>query len=225
MTGVGDRNKPKPFSDMKMEPSSPDSILAHYCAERDTIVSADASPYGLGTVLLRKQPDKQWRPVAFHSRALTETEQIYAQIEKEAFAVTWPCECFNNYLVGKSFKIQMDHKPLIPLLGSNDLNSLPPHIQIFQMHLMRFSFMIEHVPGKDLITADALSRSPLPDVMAADKQFQEDICFFVARKYGIDHVTSSPHYPQANGEAEIIVATMKHILEKSEDPYLAMLSY
>ena len=161
------------------ELSSRGAILAHYCAERDTIVLADASSYGLGAVVLQKPPDKQWRPVAFHSRALTETEQRYAQIEKEALAVTWSCERFSDYLVGKSFKIQTDHKPLIPLLGSKDLDSLPPRIQRFRMRLMRFSFTIEHVPGKDLITADALSRAPLPDVTAADKQFQEDVYLFV----------------------------------------------
>ena len=169
----------KAFSDVKEELSSPGAILAHYSAERDTVVSADASSYGLGAVLLQKQPDHQWRPVAFHSRALTDVEGRYAQIEKEALAVTWSCERFSDYLVGKTFKIQADHKPLIPLLGSKDLDSLPPRIQRYRMRLMRFSYTIEHVPGKDLCAADTLSRAPLPYVTAADKQFQEDVYLFV----------------------------------------------
>ncbi|KAK3708825.1 hypothetical protein QZH41_019571, partial [Actinostola sp. cb2023] len=167
------------FSAIKKELSSPDAILAHYNAKLDTIVSADASSYGLGAVLLQKQPNNHWRPVAYHSRALTETEQRYAQIEKEALATTWACERFSDYLVGKSFHIQTDHKPLVPLLGSKDIDGLPPRIQRFRMRLMRFHYTIEHVPGKDLFTADALSRAPLPNMTPADLKLQDDVYLFV----------------------------------------------
>ena len=33
----------------------------------------------------------------------------------------------------------------------------------FRMRLMRFQYTISHVPGKELITADALSRVPIFD--------------------------------------------------------------
>ena len=116
----------KAFAEVKKELSNPDTILAYYEANRETIVSADASSFGLGAILLQKQSDMNWRPVAYHSRALTEVEQRYAQIEKEALAVTWACERFRDYLLGKQFQIQTDHKPLVPLLGSKDIDSLPP---------------------------------------------------------------------------------------------------
>ena len=41
--------------------------------------------------------------------------------------------------------------------------------------------------------------------------------------YGIKHHTSSPNYPQSNGFSERMVQTVKHVLSKSSDPYMAML--
>lgn len=47
----------------------------------ETTVSADASSYGLGAVLLQRQHNGEKRPVAYISQTLLETEQRYTQIE------------------------------------------------------------------------------------------------------------------------------------------------
>ena len=57
-------------------------VLAHYDVNAKTKISADASAYGLGTVLLQSQDGVTWQPVAFASRSLNETEMRYAQIER-----------------------------------------------------------------------------------------------------------------------------------------------
>lgn len=66
-------------------------ILALFDPNLDTILSVDASSFGLGTVLLPRQPSDEWKPVAYISRSMTLMEQLYAQIEKETLAFIWAC--------------------------------------------------------------------------------------------------------------------------------------
>ena len=148
------------FRKIKEEVSSP-RVLTHYALDKDTKISADASLYGLGAVLLQLHKDDGWRPVAFTSRALTETEARYAQIEKEALALTWACEKFSDYILGKPILLETDHKPLVPILGSKSLETLPPRVLRFRLCLARFQYTVHYSPGKSLYLADTLSRAPL----------------------------------------------------------------
>ena len=147
------------FAAVKAELATP-IVSALYNQEIATKITADASAYGLGAVLLQQHGDT-WKPVAYTSKAMTETERRYSQIEKEALALVWACEKFSDYVIGKKIQLETDHKPLVPLLGKTNLDCLPPRILRFRLRLMRFDYSISHVPGKELYTADALSRSPI----------------------------------------------------------------
>ena len=142
-------------------------ILAHYDVNAKTKISADASVYGLGAVLLQSQDGVTWRPVTFALRSLNETEMRYTQIEKEALALMYACEKFSDYVLGKPVLLETDHKPLVPILGSKSLDTLPPQVLHFCICLMRFQYSINYVPGKTLYMADTLSRAPL-DVSATE---------------------------------------------------------
>ena len=150
----GDKQE-EAFRDIKTELTQ-STVLA---LKAETKISADASLHGLGAILLQLN-ESLWQPVAYASRALTDTEKRYAQIEKEALAVTWSCERFSSYIIGKHVQIETDHKPLVPLLSGKPLENLPPRVVRFRLRMMRFDYSIRHVPGKLLYTADALSRSP-----------------------------------------------------------------
>ena len=105
---------------------------------------------------------------------MTLTEQRYAQIKKEALALTWACERFSDYLIGLDFHVQTDHKPLVPLFSTKALEQLPLRVQRFRLRMMRYHFTISHVPGKDLIVADMLSRAPTSTPTIVDQQFHQE---------------------------------------------------
>lgn len=147
------------FKKVKTELTRP-TILALYSPEGSLKISADASSYGLGAVLLQQQEISQWKPVAYASRSMSKTEQRYSQIEKEALAIVWACERNADYIVGKPVQLETDHKPLVPLLSTTHLDRMPPRVLRFRLRLTKFDYSIKHVPGKLLYIADALSRAP-----------------------------------------------------------------
>lgn len=166
------------FSEIKkILTSSP--VLALYDPNKETILSSDASSFGLGALVLQKQLDGKWKPVAYASRTMTSAETRYAQIEKEALGITWACERFRDFLMGKQFTVETDHKPLLSILATKCVDDLTPRLQRFRIRLMRYSYDVQFVPGKSLVSADALSRQPIDRSTSEDTELQEEITAFV----------------------------------------------
>ena len=164
------------FQRVKEAIASP-TVLAYYDPNRATIVQSDASSYGLGGVILQDH-DGKLRAVAYASRSLTEAETRYAQIEKELLAAVWASEKFDKYLRGlDSFKIHTDHKPLIPIINSKDIDTAPIRCQRLLLRLMKYNATAEFVPGKLLTVADALSRKPVgPGISTTDNDVEAYVC-------------------------------------------------
>lgn len=72
-------------------------VLRYYNVSKPVTIQSDSSQYGLGCCLM-----EEGQPVAFASRALTPTEQNYAQIEKECLSIVFACQRFHHYLYIKS---------------------------------------------------------------------------------------------------------------------------
>ena len=68
------------------------------------------------------------------------------------------------------------------------------------------------------------ARHGVPEILRSDNgpQYASQE---ISVAYGFQKITSSPHYPKSNGLAERTLQTIKTMLEKSTDPFLALLSH
>jgi hypothetical protein len=193
-------------------------ILTLYVPNKATKIAADASSYGLGAVVLQEEEPDTWKPVSFISRSMTTTEARYAQIEKEALAVTWACERSSNYIIGKPITFETDHKPLVPLLTSHTIDKLPPRLQRYKMRLMRFHIKdVRHVPGKLHYTADTLSRK-IPE---STVQLQPTVEENAMNAYVLSVIDALPasnprlkEIEQAQDEDEVCKEVKKYCMDK-----------
>lgn len=142
--------------------SSP--VLAHYDPKLPLVVACDASPYGIASILSHRYPDKSERPIAFASRALTESEKNYAQIDREALAVIYGVKKFNEYIFGRQFILITDNRPLCHILAPEKPipNVAAARIQRWAVYLGAHNYIIEHRPATEHANVDGLSRLPLP---------------------------------------------------------------
>ena len=82
-------------------------VLRYFDDKKEVTLQCDASESGLGATIMQ-----EGQPVAFSSRALSNTEKNYAQIEKELLSIVHGCTRFDQYAYGREVTIQTDHKPL-----------------------------------------------------------------------------------------------------------------
>lgn len=71
------------------------------------------------------------------------------------------------------------------------------------------------------------ARHGIPSEVMTDSgpQFTSEYFTRFATQWEFRHTTSSPRYAQSNGEAERAVCTVKGLLQKEKDPYLALMAY
>ena len=71
------------------------------------------------------------------------------------------------------------------------------------------------------------ARYEIPEIMISDNgpQYVSWKMNQFVRQYGFNHLTSSPHYPQSNSQAERAVQTVKKLLKQAEEPWVALLNY
>jgi hypothetical protein len=119
-------------------------------------VEADASEGAIGAILSQKQND-EWRPVAFISHSLTETERNYEIYDKEMLAIMFALSEWCSILLGttEEFEIFTDHQNLEYFKKPQKLNRRQAR---WVTELQQYYFTLHHRPGALNRKADLLSR-------------------------------------------------------------------
>jgi len=127
--------------------------------DKEFRVEADASNFATGGVLSIKCEDNKWRPVAYISKSLNETERNYEIHNKEILAIIRCLEAWRHFLEGtrSKFKVWTDHKNLEYFMSNQNLNWRQAR---WALYLSRFDFILKHILGNKMGKTDGLSRRP-----------------------------------------------------------------
>jgi len=132
-------------------------VLAAPDIDKKMRIEVDASDYAIGGVLSMECEDGLWRPVAFLSKSLNETERNYKIHDKEMLAIIRGLEAWRHLLEGAQYKFEIwtDYKNLEYFMKAQKLNRRQAR---WALYLSRFDFTLKHVAESKMGKADGLSR-------------------------------------------------------------------
>jgi hypothetical protein len=118
-------------------------------------LETDASQFAIRAVL-SQQVDDQWKPVAFLSKSLSETQCNYQIYDRELMAIVLAFEAFRHYLIRHPLPVEVwtDHANLQYFCEPQKLNRRQAR---WLIQLQDYDYTLHHIPGKANSKADLLS--------------------------------------------------------------------
>ena len=100
----------------------------------------------------------------FASRALTEAEKNYQNLERECLVTIWGMEKFHYFLYGKQFTLETNQKPLVSIYRTH-MVEISPRIQRLIVRSFPYQpFDVQYRTGMEIPLAYTLSRVTLTPV-------------------------------------------------------------
>ncbi|GBG65022.1 hypothetical protein CBR_g49091 [Chara braunii] len=132
-------------------------VLRIYDPLLPTRVTTDASSYGIGAVL-EQHDGVDWHPVEYFSKKVPVVHSIDDARKKELLGFVHALKRWRHFLLGRSqFRWVTDNNPLVFCKTQNTVNST---IAQWMAFIDQFDFFPDHIPGKSIRFADALSWRP-----------------------------------------------------------------
>lgn len=140
-----------------------DCMLVHYQEGAKLKLSADASDYAVGGILLQEEEDSgpegtieyHYRPVAYYSQTLRKYQRNCTVSEKGLLGILLGIAKYRHYLEGKEFIIETDHHALCQLPTLTFKNG---RLNRWALMLQGFRFKVMYKEGKHHIP-DCLTRN------------------------------------------------------------------
>ncbi|XP_008178670.1 uncharacterized protein LOC103307937 [Acyrthosiphon pisum] len=145
-------------------------LLAHPKCSASLAVKVDASNFAVGGVLEQEEEKNNWRPLAFFSKKLSTAQQKYSTYDRELLAIYLTIKQFKHMLQGRHFIVWTDHKPLTYAFNQK-LDKCSPRQFRHLDYIGQFTTEIKHIPGKENITADLMSRIEQINAAAPNNAF------------------------------------------------------
>jgi hypothetical protein len=99
-----------------------------------------------------------------NSKSLTSAERGYAVIEIEGLAIQYAVEDCRFYLLGNTFTVFTDYRPLMGTFSKALSEVMNPRLLSYRLKLVQYADMeVIWTEGKTHLIADALSRNPIFD--------------------------------------------------------------
>ena len=108
-------------------------------------ITTDASEKVIGGFI-----SQEGHPVIYVLKKLTQAEQNFSNIEREALAVVFVVTRLKQFLLGRRFTLQTDHKPLKYLFAPDEEipKTASARIPRWAIALMGFYYELKYTPGE-----------------------------------------------------------------------------
>ena len=131
-------------------------VLAFPDFEQPFYMVTDASSKGIGSCLMQLH-GKTYRPIAYYSRKLRPAEKNYSVTDQESLAVIESLKHFRFIIYGNSVTVFTDHAAVLELLKNPHMSGRKARWFLIAQD---YDINLRHIPGKQNLIADALSRYP-----------------------------------------------------------------
>ena len=174
-------------------------------------VETDASDFAISATL-----NQNGKPVAFHARTLSRSEQKHSSIEKEAYAIVEALRKWRHLLVGRHFTLVTDQKCVSFMLDKTHVSKIKnDKIQRWRLELSEYDYTTIYRPGDENKAADTLSRSISAAVSRNPlfklKELHDNLCHPGTTR--MMHFIRSKNLPYTLSEVKNVVSMCKDCAE------------